>query len=83
MLRWAGHGVLPVSRTSYGVWPNLSPHSQPRALRHTSLSVMRHKKSHKVRLSRRLNLSPSRDFARKNTAHAWTDGPPPATFTVR
>ena len=25
----------------------------------------------------------SRDFARKNTAHAWTDGPPPATFTVR
>ena len=28
-------------------------------------------------------LSPSRDFARKNTAHAWTDGPPPATFTVR
>ena len=28
------------------------------------------------------NLSPSRDFARRNTAHAWTDGPPPATFTV-
>ena len=35
------------------------PHSQPRALRHTSLSVMRHKKSHKVRLSRRLNASTS------------------------
>ena len=34
-------------------------HSQPRALRHTSLSVMRHKKSHKVRLSRRLNASTS------------------------
>ena len=30
-----------------------------------------------------VELSPSRDFARKNTAHAWTDGPPPATFTVR
>ena len=30
-----------------------------------------------------LNLFPSRDFARKNTPHAWTDGPPPATFTVR
>jgi len=29
-----------------------------------------------------LNLSPSRDSARRNTAHAWTDGPPPATFTV-
>ena len=29
-----------------------------------------------------LNLSPSRDFAPKNTAHAWTDGPLPATFTV-
>ena len=29
-----------------------------------------------------LNLSPSRDPARRNTAHAWTDGPPPATFTV-
>ena len=24
-----------------------------------------------------LNLSPSHDFAQKNTAHAWTDGPPP------
>jgi hypothetical protein len=28
------------------------------------------------------NLSPSRDFARRNTAHAWTDGPPLATFMV-
>ena len=27
-------------------------------------------------------VSPSRDSAPKNTAHAWTDGPPPATFTV-
>ena len=27
-------------------------------------------------------LSPSRDSARMNTAYAWTDGPPPATFTV-
>ena len=35
------------------------PHSQPRALRHTSLSVMRDKKSHKVCLSRRLNASTS------------------------
>ena len=33
-----------------------------------------------------LNLSPSRRNSaptRINTAHAWTDGPPPATFTVR
>ena len=29
-----------------------------------------------------LNLSPSRDSARRNMAHAWTDGPPPATPTV-
>ena len=28
------------------------------------------------------HLSPSRDFARRNTAHAWTDGPPLATFMV-
>ena len=47
-------------------------------------SIMRHTKSHNSSaLSRRLNWAPSRDFARKNTAHAWTDGPPPATFTVR
>ena len=30
-----------------------------------------------------LGVDTWRDFARKNTAHAWTDGPPPATFTVR
>jgi len=37
----------------------------------------------RARLKRgRPNLSPSRDFAPRNTAHTWTDGPPPATFTV-
>ena len=48
--------IAAVAGLSAGRYP---PHSQPRALRHTSLSVMRHKKSHKVRLSRRLNASTS------------------------
>ena len=55
----SGRGVFTThtfnKQTTSNVPCFLLPHSQPRALRHTSLSVIRHKKSHKVRLSRRLN----------------------------
>jgi hypothetical protein len=59
----SGRGVFTThtfnKQTTSNVPCFLLPHSQPRALRHTSLSVIRHKKSHKVRLSRRLNASAS------------------------